>query len=206
MEYWNSTLTEKSWKILQELRKKNFDFVVIGGWAAYLWTGLYKSKDIDIVIKDFKDLNTLKNEYNLIKNDNLKKYEIRIEEVDIDIYIPFFSKLAIPVDEMKEHTTKIQNFEVVNPEVLLILKQGAEQDRENSVKGEKDRVDIITLLFYANINFKKYFELLKAYKLEHFYERLKNVVSNFKEIKYLNMNPREFKLKKQEITRKLKRQ
>jgi len=53
MEFWNNTLTEKSWKILQQLKKENFDFVLIGGWAAYLWTKLHKSKDIDIVIKNF---------------------------------------------------------------------------------------------------------------------------------------------------------
>lgn len=205
MQFWNSTLTEKSWKILQNLREKNFNFILIGGWAAYLWTNLHKSKDIDIVIKNFEDLALLKKDYNLIKNDNLKKYEIKIEEIDIDIYVPFFSKLTIPVDEVRKHTTQIQNFEVIKSEVLLILKQGAEEDRGKSVKGEKDRVDVITLLFYADIDFKAYFSLLKKYKIEHFYERLKNIILNFKEIKYINVNPREFKLKKQEIMKKLRR-
>ena len=205
MEFWNSALTEKSWNTLVQLREKKFDFIVIGGWAAYLWTGLHKSKDIDIAIKNFEDLALVKEKYNLIKNDHLKKYEIKIEEIDIDIYVPFFSKLAIPVEEISKHTTKIQNFEIVKQEILLILKQGAEQDRENSVKGEKDRIDIMALLGYANINFKDYFKLLKEYKLEFFYERLKKIISNFKEIKYINMNPREFKLKKEEIIGKLKK-
>ncbi len=205
MEFWNSTLTEKSWRILLELRKKNFDLIVIGGWAAYLWTNLNKSKDIDIVIKNFDNLALIKKDYDLIKNNNLKKYEIKIEEVDIDIYVPFFSKLAIPPDEIRNYTTIIQNLEVVNPEPLLILKQGAEQDREKSVKGEKDRIDIMTLLFYSDINFREYFRLLKKYKLEHFYKRLGNIILNFKEIKYINTNPREFKLKKQEILNKLKK-
>lgn len=202
MEFWNSTLTEKSWSILQKL--KGFDFVVIGGWAIYLWTNAFKSKDIDIVIKDFRDLDFLKKNYNLIKNDNLRKYEIKIEEIDIDIYAPFFSKLVIPPDEIKKHTAKIQNFEVAKPEVLLILKQGAEYDREKSVKGEKDRIDIMALLCYADINFEEYHKLLKGYNLEHFYRRLKNIISNFKEIKYISMNPREFKLKKNEIINRLK--
>ena len=56
MEFWNSTLTEKSWKILLQLKEKKFDFIVIGGWAAYLWTSLHKSKDIDIAVKDFDGL------------------------------------------------------------------------------------------------------------------------------------------------------
>ena len=203
MDFWNSTLTEKSWKVLQELKQKKFSFILIGGWAAYLWTKLHKSKDIDIVLKDFKDLDYLKNNYNLVKNDHLKKYEIKFEEIDLDIYVPFFSKLAIPPEELKDHSSIIENLEVVSPEALLVLKQGAEYDRKDSVKGEKDRVDILTLLFYTDINLEEYFNLLKKYKLEHFYGRLKNIILNFKEINYLDMNPRQFKLKKEEIIKKL---
>lgn len=205
MDFWNDTLTEKSWKILQQLKEKKFDFIVIGGWGAYLWTKQHKSKDVDVVVKEFKDLAILKKDYDLVKNDNLKKYEIKIEEIDVDIYVPFFSKLAIPIEEIEKYTTKIEGFEVVKPEVLLILKQGAEYDREKSVKGDKDRIDIMTLLFYSGINFNEYFKLLKEYKLEHFYTRLKKIISNFKEVKYLSMNPREFKLKKKEMIEKLKR-
>ena len=54
MDFWNDTLTEKSWNIMVGL--KGFDFIVIGGWAAYLWTKMHKSKDVDIVIKNFEDL------------------------------------------------------------------------------------------------------------------------------------------------------
>ena len=123
----------------------------------------------------------------------------------MDIYVPHFSKLAMPVEDIKEYASRIQNFDVVNPAALLILKQGAEHDREKSVKGGKDRIDIITLLFYADINFREYFKLLERYKLKNYYERLKAILQNFKEIKYINMNPREFKLKKTEIMEKLKR-
>lgn len=199
MEFWNSTLTEKSWQIMLQLKEKNFGFIVIGGWAAYLWTHLHKSKDIDIALKNFDDLVFLKKNYNLIKNNNLKKYEIKIEEIDIDIYVPFFSKLAIPIDEIKKYTTIIQNFEVVKPEVLLILKQGAEYDRERSVKGQKDRIDIMTLLCYEDMNFSQYFKLLKEYNLEKFYDRLKKIIISFKELKYIDMTPRQFKLRKNEI-------
>ncbi len=205
MDFWNSLLTEKSWNLLQELKKKDFEFILIGGWAAYLWTGLHKSKDIDIVIKNFDDLSKLKQDFELSKNENLKKYEIKIEEIDIDIYVPFFSKLTIPAEEIKKYTSKVHGFEVVKPEILLILKQGAEYDREHSVKGLKDRVDIITILFNADVDLKLYFEILKKYKLNFFYERLKNIITNFKDIKYLSLNPREFKLKKKKIIGKLKK-
>ena len=48
MEYWNELITQKSWDVLQKLKKINF--VLIGGWASYLWTSSHKSKDIDIIV------------------------------------------------------------------------------------------------------------------------------------------------------------
>jgi|SRR3989338_2186341 len=201
MDYWNDIITEKSWNVLQKIRKLPINFILIGGWAAYLWTKLHKSKSIDIIVKDFNALKYLKENYELRKNDRLKKYEIKIEDIDIDIYVPHYSKIAIPVEDIAY--TKIQNFNVVSPEILLILKQGAEKDRENSIKGLKDRVDIVTLLLFSEINFKKYRELLEKFKLTDFRERLKKILINFKDIKYLNLNPREFKLRKERILKKI---
>ena len=203
MEFWSSLLTEKSWNLLKELSKKDFQFILIGGWAAYLWTKLHKSKDIDIIVPDFKDLEYLRKNYDLRKNDSLKKYEIKFEEIDVDIYVPYYSKLALPVEEIKSHITKIENMQVVSPEVLLILKQGAELERKDSVKGSKDRIDIIALLIFSEIDFKKYHSLLAKHNLKHYFDRLFIIINNFDGIKYLDLNPREFKLKKRELLRKL---
>jgi len=204
MDYWNNILTEKSWSILLKLKKEKFNFTVIGGWAAYLWTNLHKSKDIDIVINDFKDLDFLKKNYDLRKNDSLKKYEIKFDEIDLDIYTPFFSKFAIPAEDVIKYSAKIQGFNVIKPEALLILKQNAEKEREYSVKGEKDRIDIMAIVFYSDLDFKEYFRLLKKYNSEDYYERLIKIINSFKEIKYLNLNPREFKLKKNKIIKEIK--
>ena len=157
---------------------------MIGGWAAYLWTNLHKSKDVDIVVKGFDGLAALKRKFNLKKNDELRKYEIKMDEIDIDVYVPFFSRLAMPAEDIPEHVAAIQGFEAAKPEALLILKQGAEQDREHSVKGEKDRIDIVALLLYSELNIREYLRLLKKYKLEHFFTRLKSIISGFREIKY----------------------
>ncbi len=205
MEFWNSLLTEKSWKILQDLSKKNFNFILIGGWAAYLWTNLHKSKDIDIIIPDFTDLDYIKQHYALKKNEILKKYEIQFEEIDVDIYVPYYSKLILPIEEIIKYTTKRESLTVVQPEILLILKQGAEADREHSTKGLKDRVDIMTLLYYVDIDFGQYHQLLQKHKLEPFYSRLQKIISDFTEIKYVDMNPRQWKLKKRELLQKLKK-
>src|SRR3989338_2784404 len=94
MDYWHDLLTEKSWKVLQELKGK-FPFILIGGWAVYLWARTQKSRDIDIIV-DLQTLATIKKGYDVHKNDNLKKYEIKREEIDIDMYVPYYSKLCIP--------------------------------------------------------------------------------------------------------------
>lgn len=203
-EFWNSLLTEKSWNILTEISKEDFKFIVIGGWAAYLWTKAHKSKDIDIALTDIKDLDYLKQKYNLKKNERLKKYEISFDEIDVDIYVPYFSELPIPIEDFKHYLVKVEGLNVVKPEILLILKQGAELDRKNSVKGEKDRIDIMTLLFFADIDLKLYDNLLRKYKLQDYFSRLKKLISDFKDYDYLNLNPREFKLKKNKILKKFK--
>ncbi len=195
MEYWNDLIVEKSWKILQELKGK-FNFILIGGWANYFWTKKFKSKDIDIII-DFDTLDKIKKIYNLRKNENLKRYEIKIDEVDIDIYVVFYSNLTIPLEQIRK--TKIEGFDVVKIEDLLILKQGAEVERRESEKGEKDRLDILSLLFYCDIDFNEYCKILKKIKKEGLYDKLIKIVRDFKEYKYFNITPRELKLKKEEV-------
>ncbi len=48
MAYYHDLITEKSWRILQEL-KRQYQFILIGGWAVYLHASALKSKDIDII-------------------------------------------------------------------------------------------------------------------------------------------------------------
>lgn len=182
--------------------KKKYDFILIGGWATYLWTKQLKSKDIDIVV-DINELQKLKQEQ-LIKNDRLKKYEIKFEEIDIDIYVPYFSKLTIPAEDIKNYSTGLEGFNVITPEALLVLKQGAEIERGNSVKGEKDIIDIVSVLFFSGINLKNYAGILKKYKLEAYLNNLIALLKNFKDYDSLNLNPREFKLKKEKILKGLK--
>lgn len=202
-EFWNSLLTEQSWDLLKELSTKPFQFAVIGGWATYLWTRQHKSKDIDILLFGFKDLEYLRQNFNLVKNDSLKKYEIKNGEVDVDIYVPHYSVFPIPPEEMLKHITRIENIKVVSPEILLITKQEAEKDREHSVKGTKDRIDILSILIFAGVNFSLYRELLRKCGKEEFLGRLRKIISSFSELKYLGLNPREYKLKKKELLKKL---
>lgn len=199
MDYWHDLLTEKSWKLLQELKRK-FPFVLIGGWAVYLWAHTHKSKDINIIV-NFDTLEQLKKAYDLRKHEHLRKYEIRQEEIDVDIYVPHYSQLALPLETVE--TAQIEGFTVAKPEYLLILKQAAELDRAASEKGEKDRIDILSLLFNCSIDLEHYRALLQRHKLVHFRQRLQEIVRTFSDQRYLNLTPRQLKLKKEEVLRKL---
>ncbi|MBS3050740.1 MAG: hypothetical protein J4400_01165 [Candidatus Aenigmarchaeota archaeon] len=196
--YWHDIQTEKSWKLLQGMKGK-FPFVLIGGWAVYLWTRSQKSKDIDIIV-DIKTLSLLKKTYDLRKNDMMRKYEIKIDEIDIDIYVNHYSQL--PLLEKME-ATKIEGFDVAKPEFLLALKQTAELARRESEKGEKDRIDIFGMLLKCDINFRKYAKLLGK-DSDEFLKRLASIVKAFKEPDYFGMNPRQLKLAKQKILKKIK--
>lgn len=201
MEYWSTLITEKSWNVLQKISKE-MDFVLIGGWAAYLWAKAHKSKDIDIVI-GYKELGKLKSSYRLNKNDNLKKYEIKIDDIDIDIYLPFYSKLPL-IKSLEKYTAKVEGFKVVKPEALLVLKQAAEIARGNTEKGMKDRIDILDLLVKCQMDFSEYKKILEMEKLIDFRKRLIEIITKFTDIKYLDLNPRQFKLKKESIMQILK--
>ena len=202
MEYWHNLITEKSLNVLQRI-KKEFDFILIGGWAVYFYTKALKSKDIDIII-NFETLNGLRKNYNVEKNDNLKKYQIKIDEVDIDIYVKNYSKLPLPIDEIEKHINLIEGFKLIKPEVLLILKQTAEINRGNSEKGQKDKIDILTLLINLDINFNLYKKLLQKYNLEDYKNQLIRLIKNFNLLDKINLNVKQYKTIKLKVLKDLK--
>jgi len=163
-----------------------------------------KSKDIDIII-DFKELTKLKIRLGIKKNDFLKKYESKVDGVSIDIYVPYYSEFAIPPEEVIRNTIKIENFRIPRPEILLILKQQAELQRRNSVKGQKDRVDIICLVKSDKINWKYYRMLIRKFGLEEYERRLGEIIKSAKiEFEYLGIkNLREIKKIRERILKEM---
>lgn len=203
-EFWSEFATKASWEKLQALSQE-FNFILIGGWAVYLWTNAHKSRDIDIVI-DYAVLSQISKKYKVEKNERLKKYEIKTEQFDIDIYVSHFSKLPLPVEELFAYTTKIKGIMVVASEALLILKQGAELNRRGNVKGRKDMIDILTLLIYSQFDLKKYRGLLKKYGLEKLEGVLTEEIALFSksDLPYVGMNEHSFSRWKKEFVKKLK--
>ncbi len=165
-------VVERSWRVLGEL--KGFaDFVLIGGWGVYLWNRKLKSRDIDVYI-DQKNFYKLQSEltqkgYALKRNVRLMKFEALISDVEVDIYTPFVSRLVIPCLDVFDRKlySVIEGFKVAIPEVLLLLKAQAAQDRWHAEKGLKDRVDIISLLKFADVKRDVLEQMLREYDAQH---------------------------------------
>lgn len=194
--FYQDIITQKSWDLLLKL-KEEVDFVLIGGWAVYLWAETLKSKDIDIVI-DYQVLETLKKKYNVVKNVRLRKYEIKREGIDIDIYLPYFSGLGLPVEELFSYVIQKEKFKILKKEVLLVLKQKAYSERKMVVKGQKDKIDIISLVLLPDFDFNFYKRILEKHKLKSYLKMLREIFEETREVKELNLNRHQFaKIKKQ---------
>ena len=192
MEYYKNLITEKSFTLLQKLRRE-YDFILIGGWAVFLYTQALKSKDIDVIV-GYEVLEKMREKFTVIKNGRLKKYEINLEEIDVDIYVPFYSDLGIPVEEVQKHTRNIEGFLVPRPEILLILKQRAYLERQGSAKGEKDKIDILGMLQGVDLDFVFYKKILSKFDLIDYAKNLKHILQRTTAIPELNLN--EFKTAK----------
>ncbi len=191
MTYYHQLITEKSWQVLRGL-KKEYHFILIGGWAVFLYTQGLKSKDIDLVI-DYSQLAKLKEKLGLVKNNRLKKYETRKEEIEIDIYVPFYSNPGLPAEEIDKYRQIKSGFWLPKKEVLLILKQHAYQERKNSVKGRKDILDIFSLLLLDDFDWEEYQRLIFRYKKEKLLRSLKKALETTFEAPELDLNKHKFK-------------
>jgi len=199
--FYQEIITQKSWQLLTQL-KKQFDFILIGGWAVYLYTKALKSKDIDLII-DFSQLDKLKQRYDLFKNSRLNKYEIKKEGIDIDLYLPYFSHLGLPVEQIIKYTNVVEAFTVLKKEVLLITKQQAYQSRRLSIKGQKDKIDILSLVFLDDFDFDYYRKIIKLHKLTPFLKTLRDILMETKKVEELGFNQHFFSKKKKQILKKL---
>lgn len=185
-QFYHHIIIEKSWQFLQEF-KKNHNFILIGGWAVFLYSRSLKSKDIDIII-DYNDLEKLKAEFDIFKNERLKKYEIKQGEFDIDVYLPHYSDLGVDIEKIKEKTVSREGFLIPEMEILLMLKLYAWANRRGSAKGQKDELDIFSLLFLSEFNWQRYFDYTRIFHFENYNNFLIELIKKTKEIKELGVN------------------
>lgn len=202
MEYYHNLVTKKSFELLQALRQK-YKFIIIGGWAVFLWTKSLKSKDIDIVV-DFPEMEKIRKNYQIFKNERLKKYEAKVEETDIDIYVYHYSDPGLPAEELQKYQVVREGFVVPRPEILLVLKQQAYNERRGTPKGEKDKIDIFSLISsLPEIDFGFYKNILRRYSKGEFGKQLSSLLSQTTEVSELDLNKYKISRLKKDILKKL---
>ena len=168
----------------------------------FLYAKKLKSKDIDIIVS-YEELERLRAHHQLQKNDRLKKYEIHAEGIDIDIYVPFFSALGMPVEEVQQYTSTVEGFTIPFKEVLLMLKQKAWHDRGHSIKGEKDKIDIIALI-QSGLDWSRYRALLNKFALTGFLGELDKILNASTQVPELDLNSHQYARFKRGILSALK--
>jgi hypothetical protein len=186
MDFYHDLITGKSWELLKKLGRK-YDFILIGGWAIYLYTRALKSKDIDLVL-NYEGLEKFKKDFEVLKNNRLRKYEVKSGGLDIDIYVPFYSNPGLPAEELKKYVCSLEGFSVVEKEVLAILKGKALLERENTLKGRKDLIDLVSLFRLPDFDFKRYQKIIKEYKLEQILVSGREIIQRTPKIEELGIN------------------
>jgi len=196
MNYYRDQITDKSWQVLTELQRE-LKMVLIGGWAVWVYTRQLKSKDIDVVL-DFDQLEILRKDYDVIKNERLRKYEARKGEIQIDVYVPYYSQLGIGAEKVMEMVTTREGFTVPIIEVLLILKLAVYRQRKNSVKGRKDLIDVVSLLLGGEASWQKWQGLLNEYGLFDLQGELISLLVPLMAMEELGLNRHQLARKKKE--------
>lgn len=189
MDYYHSLVTQKSFEELISLQKL-IPFVLIGGWAVYFYTKALKSKDIDIII-DYPVLSSFNKQYRVSKNERLKKYQAIKDEVEIDIYLPYFSVLGIPVEDLIKHTQFVEGFTVLSKNYLFVLKIYTLAQRGRTPKGRKDFLDLISL-YQEGINLEEIAQIISQYKLTKEKNIFNEFLSETTSIVELNINSHSF--------------
>lgn len=200
-QFYHGSITDKSFQLLTEL-KKQYRFILIGGWAVFVYTRSLKSKDIDIIL-DYGELGKLRKEFLVEKNERLKKYEIKTGEFDIDVYVAHYSDLGLDADIIREMAVAREGFLVPPPELLFILKLYAWHHRRGSMKGRKDELDIVSLARLPEFNWHRYLGWVKEHHFEEFHH---NAIALFKKttsVPELSFNEQQASRWKKQIFQKM---
>lgn len=161
--YYNYLETDKSRDMLSRITGK-VDFVLIGGWAVNLYVDIQRSKDIDIAISP-EQLEYFR-KYGVHDYGISVKYSV-INDVSIDLFINGISdkELTIPINEIFKHSVIMRGMKVVDKNMLLLLKLCG-YFREDTIKLDKDIIDVVSLLFYAGLDINQIRDYIDKYKID----------------------------------------
>ena len=210
---WDEDLMLGSFEFLKRLKVLGIDMVLIGGWAVYFLTQYHMSRDIDFILQDrefWKLRAYILGLGGREKASGLKKTGFSIEDVKLDVYTESKSGLAIPIDEIyeKQLYVVIEGVKILKPEHLLVLKQKAAEARGQSMKGLKDRCDILALCLKTELDFSVFKAICRDHLLADMPRKLQELIlSCGKEFNYVMQKeiiPSKIKRTKRDLINRLR--
>jgi hypothetical protein len=89
---------------------------------------------------------------------------------------------------------RVEGFRVPTPEALMVLKLGAAKERLKSIKGEKDAIDILSMLFFSDFNPELFKKIVDKNRSNEYVRLLLSILrsADRREIGYLNLNEKTF--------------
>ena len=128
--------------------------ILIGGWATFVRVGGEISLDIDLITSQESrhKLEQLMTDLSPSNNHQGRKLRATIDDVHLDIHLPFESqlgsKLRLKVEVLAEYPDKLsfEKWTLLRLEAHIATKMAALLDRHFSEKGQKDAREILALL------------------------------------------------------------
>jgi predicted nucleotidyltransferase len=146
------------WKVVADLaRLLDNEIVFIGGVAVYVHTlkhgaGLppEMTHDADAAISLVAS-GTVRDHKEFVTNKRLKKAQITVDDIEVDLYVERHSGLRFDYVELEQYAArasigKAHNVQIASLGHLLILKLDALRSRGASSHGAKDRRDVAKIL------------------------------------------------------------
>jgi hypothetical protein len=128
--------------------------ILIGGWATFVRVGGEISLDIDLITSQLSrhKLEQMMTDLSPSNNHQGRKLRATIDDVHLDIYLPFESqlgsKLRLKVEVLAEYPDELsfEKWTLLRLEAHIGTKMAALLDRHFSEKGQKDAREILALL------------------------------------------------------------
>lgn len=142
------------WKVARAVAKlSDGEIVFIGGIATYLHVQrrpkaglpLEATHDVDASISAVAS-SSLRDHYEFTENPRLHKVQIRVENIDVDLYPQHISRLRFAYLDLAPYAQRFRGFKIAAVPHILLLKVDAIESRGSSGKGAKDRRDVAKLL------------------------------------------------------------
>lgn len=134
--------------------------ILIGGWATFVRVGGEISLDIDLITSQESRhrLEKLMTDLSPSNNHQGRKLRGTIDDVHLDIYLPYESqlggKLRLKVEVLAEYPDELtfEKWTLLRLEAHIATKMAALLDRHFSEKGQKDAREILALLKLEDID------------------------------------------------------